>query len=1189
MAQQNARLQAVEERQLKPIYEALDTGNAKSALTQCNKLLKKYPSPPPPGSALSAPANSSTNSRQLITALKILALVRGNKLDEASALTTALLEETPTEDSVLSTLAHSLKPLDRPKDMVGMWVNAWNRSQKECDEMKKRAAKIKGSKGLLEAEISSKMQQIEELGAQAFMAMVKTGHWAMAQSTAFKLYRAFAPPKGQEEAQAPPALRYLYWSVMASLMQSDHPNPPPPVPVLVMIPPPASVKEWEDNRKKEEEEDRKLLEDYVAKHGAPPQTTGPDLSLSRRKKRTLALTLAQRLIETMVETKEAEAIGPQKVLRGMTVERLWLWGDVLRRIAEAGDQDNGPAEESRWLVPNQLLSTPLVHNVANNSLHLEELRADVAKKASDWKQEAETMAMRLDKGNRNWTTFSTFFDAMFKFFKNAGDSPNQDNLPCLVQSPEPPTPKQEGEGADTEKTEQETTPAPEPTKTPLTLAETRKFVYSLAEKDDAKVPTGERASHLGVLEFERRVRNSGLADEGAPNYVDALTAYFDMFGTKAVLLEDLLPYVRELEGDEKAKWDAHLEKIVQSTSDLNTVQQTINILKLQRLSSSSDATTIDSELQFAKHCLKLYIEALPLGKELVSTELQPADDLALLAASALLNAYYIQCQGQAPSEETPALAQDKFVALLLDALVVLEQGASKSRWAYPFRLLLVRLYRLLGAPALALQNFTMANLKGIQHDTLSHHVLSRASTFSLGSAGDLSLINECVESSQIYAIHGVDVSEQLVKAFQFERYSQIAEFVLLEDKVENSLQRDLTKLEHFRMKNVHEGLTPENVEVELVELRFVWSRTHHDNRDFALLPNFQPQGAASIEDITSIGGRPLSKQWFITMLQLWILILHESSEQLWTEEEQTTVLSKLRTFNEADLQQLTAAEQLFFKFSRACIAWLAPHHAPLKHAVMTNAVSTLSAAKAKYAATTNGAAATSVTGGVSNSKAKSNIGKKSNGLSNGTEGTAASGGEGGIGVKVGDMKVFTGMLTLHEPMEVPPIPKDLGEPVKEPPTEILDMLDEFQKLFDDTLAKPTSLPWEHLHVAQMVHETVFVAHLLTARFALGGSKKKTHPSFKLLRFKAMSLLEHAAQEITKLGDAIDFSPETRQKWLQDRRSSGVLDILPDQEVSQVGKTYLESKKKMFEQLGKGMTKAQQTLPKSAAGVPAGTN
>ena len=78
------------------------------------------------------------------------------------------------------------------------------------------------------------------------------------------------------------------------------------------------------------------------------------------------------------------------------------------------------------------------------------------------------------------------------------------------------------------------------------------------------------------------------------------------------------------------------------------------------------------------------------------------------------------------------------------------------------------------------------------------------------------------------------------------------------------------------MKNLHEGLTPESVEVELVELRFVWGRgmslqvinhefwsncmllVHHDNRDLELLPNFQPAGVPSIDNLTSIGGAPVS-------------------------------------------------------------------------------------------------------------------------------------------------------------------------------------------------------------------------------------------------------------------------------------------------------------------------------------------
>lgn len=103
---------------------------------------------------------------------------------------------------------------------------------------------------------------------------------------------------------------------------------------------------------------------------------------------------------------------------------------------------------------------------------------------------------------------------------------------------------------------------------------------------------------------------------------------------------------------------------------------------------------------------------------------------------------------------------------------------------------------------------------------------------------------------------------------------------------------------------------------------------------------------------------------------------------------------------------------------------------------MTNAVSVLAAAKAKQTSSSNpGASNTPAV------KAKSNTGRKANGLSNGTEGTAGAAAGEGIGVKVGDVKVITGMLTLHEPMEVPPVPSDLGEPTKEPPQELNDLLD----------------------------------------------------------------------------------------------------------------------------------------------------
>ena len=62
-----------------------------------------------------------------------------------------------------------------------------------------------------------------------------------------------------------------------------------------------------------------------------------------------------------------------------------------------------------------------------------------------------------------------------------------------------------------------------------------------------------------------------------------------------------------------------------------------------------------------------------------------------------------------------------------------------------------------GAPSLSLEQYRLLNLKQIQTDTLSHFVLSRVSTFSLSSLGDLTYSNECMEASQIYLGNSQDV------------------------------------------------------------------------------------------------------------------------------------------------------------------------------------------------------------------------------------------------------------------------------------------------------------------------------------------------------------------------------------------------------------------------------------------------
>lgn len=173
--------------------------------------------------------------------------------------------------------------------------------------------------------------------------------------------------------------------------------------------------------------------------------------------------------------------------------------------------------------------------------------------------------------------------------------------------------------------------------------------------------------------------------------------------------------------------------------------------------------TPDLELSRAIQYLHAYLDALKFGTELPDTELQPADDLAILMGQVFVNQW--KTTGD--------------TAHLFNVVTVLEYASSKSKHSYQIRLLLVRIYRLLGtyrfsgamscctrilivpasgAPSLALEHYRAINIKQVQNDTLSHFILSRVSTFSLSSMGDLTYSSECLESSQIYMANSQEVN-----------------------------------------------------------------------------------------------------------------------------------------------------------------------------------------------------------------------------------------------------------------------------------------------------------------------------------------------------------------------------------------------------------------------------------------------
>jgi len=376
------------------------------------------------------------------------------------------VNQKPTDETTLSILSHSLKPLDRPLDLIGIYQHAWDVAPK-----------------------------IEEIGAQTFVAHVRTGRWSGARLTGMKLWKAFNIE------------RYLWWSIMAGVMQAERPFPPSPIPVLVMIPTRAQLAERE-------------------------AALAKDKALSKE----VLYGLAWR----MAGTAPKESVP--------TSERIWLQASVATRSAKHYEEIGKEKEaKEMWAKALEVLESEAGQRAAATALHVEELRREAAAKSSQWEKEYGRMKDRLERGyaflspivrllltleirsDRNWLTYTTLLDSLFEL-----DS----------------KPAEEYNGTETNGEANSVTAKPG-------VEDVRRLFKALSQTDEEQAPS-ERASRLAILELESRLRKAG---KHSGDFVRLLTEYWERFSFKPVVVEDLLDFVKALEGEERAQWDAFVDAI----------------------------------------------------------------------------------------------------------------------------------------------------------------------------------------------------------------------------------------------------------------------------------------------------------------------------------------------------------------------------------------------------------------------------------------------------------------------------------------------------------------------------------------------------------------------------------------------------------------------------------------------------
>ncbi|KAI9298682.1 hypothetical protein K502DRAFT_345784 [Neoconidiobolus thromboides FSU 785] len=320
------------------------------------------------------------------------------------------------------------------------------------------------------------------------------------------------------------------------------------------------------------------------------------------------------------------------------------------------------------------------------------------------------------------------------------------------------------------------------------------------------------------------------------NIFEIMLNYIDKFGTKSCCYEDLLPYIEGTLDEYKNDWSNYLGNKIQSISINNNKQKDIqnchllsNLFKIQKLINSQQIyingkldINVEKHYDLIQQLIDFYSKALLLGQDLNTSEKQYGDDFILLASHYLLELYHYE--------------KDSYH--LLSIALLLEYAIVKSQFNFHIKIFLINIYILIGVYHRASKLYNTLDIKHVQLDTLSYLIMDNGNnlahfteTYSHGHS-----------STSIYFRNRVETSEMLVQAFKHGTYSKVQEFLRFQNRLENSLQKNINEFEILRSEYLSSFFN----EKDLIELLnslptefFEWEENDLiDNRDFDVFLNF---------------------------------------------------------------------------------------------------------------------------------------------------------------------------------------------------------------------------------------------------------------------------------------------------------------------------------------------------------------
>ncbi|KAG4096530.1 hypothetical protein H8356DRAFT_995095 [Neocallimastix lanati (nom. inval.)] len=382
----------------------------------------------------------------------------------------------------------------------------------------------------------------------------------------------------------------------------------------------------------------------------------------------------------------------------------------------------------------------------------------------------------------------------------------------------------------------------------------------------------KRAPFIAEIELEKRIIDmTGFAMEKHKNI---FINYIKKFGDKYCCFEDLIPYFDMLNSDELLdSFKTEMNSLIK-TNDMtvNDIQRNINIEKIN-FYLGYDINNEDEMKNYVKKLISLYEDTLPFGAKLEDTERQFGDDYLVLAASLLIDYY----------------RSTKKICYVYLAIAILEHGLEKSKFNFQFKIILMRLYSILGDVFRTTDLSRSLNLRSIQFDTLSFLYTEGMDSLSITQI-PLQIYNLGLS---IYKSNHIETPDVITQAYKNETYSKIIEILDFYNRLNNSIQQVLYHQQIIRIEilqifnsidKVNKYLT--SIDDKYIDITDDYLSKCTDNRDYKVFANWKKD---DINLEMKIRCRPMKNILWIQLFGLIPKILKyialKNIEQVKTDEE----------------------------------------------------------------------------------------------------------------------------------------------------------------------------------------------------------------------------------------------------------------------------------------------------------------